>query len=338
MEEARGSNPLRSTLQYLQGKQKSRATIFGMSPGDLLPLALYLVQQLGIMLGVGSATVLLISYLTAMRDGMVEQTEARFARVVQHVLEIGLVCIVLSGAAITAEHAFAGQMEILSSPAYVFKWLLIGSVSLAVVLRRAKPFISAVGEGLVGATWYALFIVHVVAPIAAWTDLLFLYVAWVAGFMLLWISLTKLITARVPQAVSAASAAKPAPITASKLAPPAPKPVQPPPMPKAQQPAPPPPPPMPKPEPKPPVPPVASAPVAAAIPVKPPPPKAAPAPQKPQELVVAQNIPVPALVPQKSTGLIKNTDDTDQIPHVYVMPRTPEDVEKHLRSAELQFV
>lgn len=328
-----------------------------MSPGELFPLALYLVQQLGIMLGVGSATVLLISYLTAMRDGSVDPSEARFARVVQHVLEVGLVCIVLSGAAITAMHSFAGDTSVLSSPAYVFKWLLIGFVSLALVLRRAKAFGSAVAEGLVGATWYALFILHVVAPIAFWTDLLFLYVAWVSGFLLLWVSLAKLMTARTPQVSKAVIAApKPAPVAVSKpIPPPAPKPVAPP-APKVQQPAPP-PPPIPKPEPKPPMPPVVakpvlpvvahaelppipeapSAPVVAAVPVKPPPPPAAPAPQKPQELVVAQNIPVPTLVPQKSEGLIKNIDDTDQIPHVYVMPRTPEDVEKHLRSAELQF-
>jgi hypothetical protein len=327
-----------------------------MSPGDLIPLALYLVQQLGIMLGVGAASILLISYLVSLRDGIVEDKEAQFARVVQHVLEIGLVCIVLSGAVITAMHAMAGQYEVISSPAYFFKWLLIGFVSLALVMRRAKPYISAVWEGLVGATWYALFILHVVAPIAFWTDLLFLYAAWVAGFMLLWVSLVKLITARAPVLAIASVAAKPSVAPVVKAVPiPVSKPV-PPPAPKVQQP-PPPPPPTPKPAPKPPVPPVVAqpvvpamarvelppvpkappAPAALAIPVKPPPPPAAPAPQKPQELIVAQNIPMPALVPTKEVVLVKNIDDTDQIPHVYVMPRTPEDAEKHMRSAELQF-
>jgi len=331
-----------------------------MSPGDLIPLALYLVQQLGIMLGVGSATVLLVAYLVSMRDGLVENKEAQFSRVVQHVLEIGLVCIVLSGAIITAMHAMAGQYEVISSPAYFFKWLLVGFVSVALVMRRAKPFISSLGEGLVGATWYALFILHVVAPIAFWTDLLILYFVWIAGFMLLWMSLSKLITARGPMAakpVPAAVKVVPAPVVKAAPVPvQAPKPT-PPPAPKVQQPVPP-PPPMPKPEPKPPVPPVVikpilpvvahaelaaphkadPAPIKVAVPVKPPPPPAGVAPIKPKELLVAEHVSMPILpVPAKPEVLTKSTDDSDDIPHIYVMPRTPEDAEKHLRSTELQF-
>ncbi|MBP9711178.1 MAG: hypothetical protein KBD50_02895 [Candidatus Pacebacteria bacterium] len=335
-----------------------------MSSGDLIPLALYLVQQLGIMLGVGSATVLLISYLVSMRDGLVENKEAQFSRVVQHVLEIGLVCIVLSGAIITAMHTMAGQYDIISSPAYFFKWILVAFVSVAIVMRRAKPFISSLGEGFVGATWYALFILHVVAPIAFWTDLLILYFVWVAGFMLLWMSLSKLITARGPVVAKSAPVAVKAalePVVKTATIVLAPKPV-PPPAPKMQQPA---PPPVPKPAPKPPVPPVvakpvppplaikpilpvvahaelaaphvaaAPAPIKAAVPIKPPPPPAGVAPIKPKELVVAEHVSMP--VPGKPEVLIKNTDDTDDIPHIYVMPRTPEDAEKHLRSTELQY-
>lgn len=331
-----------------------------MSPGELLPLALYLIQQLGIMLGVGAASVTLVSYLVSLHDGVVDVKEAQFARVIQHILEVGLACIVLSGAAITAIHSFAGDYAVLSSPAYVFKWLLIGFVSFALVLRRAKPYVSPVWGGLVGATWYALFILHIVAPITFWEDLLFLYAAWVAGFMILWAVMVKVFTVRtaVPAAVKA-----PAPVVKSVPAP-ALKPVaavvKAVPVaaaPKVQQPAPP-PPPVPKPAPPPPMPPVAPAPlapavthaelppppkvsvappppapVAAAVPVKPPPPPAAPAPQKPQELVVAENIPMPPM--PKTDGLLKNIDESYEIPHVYVMPRTPEDVEKHMRSASL---
>ncbi len=319
-----------------------------MSPGELLPLVLNLVQQLGIMLGVGAATVLLVSYLVSMRDGVVEAKEAQFARVVQHVLEIGVVLIITSGAIITIMHATAGQYDIISSPAYFFKWVLVGFVSAALVMRRTKPFAPSILEGLVGATWYALFILHVLAPITVWADLLFLYAAWVAGFTLLWVSLSKLITARSPVPSS------PAAVPVGKTAPaPAPKPVVSPPAPKVQQPAPPPPPPAPVPLPKPPTPPVAvkavlpvvahaeleaphkpaePAPVKASVPVKPPPPMAAAAPVKPKELIVAENISMP-IAPK--TALVKNIDDSDEIPHVYVMPRTPEDVEKHLRSVAL---
>src|SRR3989344_346954 len=122
-----------------------------MSPGELFPLGLYLVQQLGVMLGVGASSVLLVTYLVSMRDGIVEPAEARFARVVRRVLEIGLICIVLSGAAITAMHAVAGQGDVISSPAFFFKWILIAVVSIGLLLHRPKPFSSVVWEGFMGA-------------------------------------------------------------------------------------------------------------------------------------------------------------------------------------------
>src|SRR3989344_7106254 len=137
-----------------------------MSPGELFPLGLYLVQQLGVMLGVGASSVLLVTYLVSMRDGVVEPAEAHFAKVVGHVLEIGLICIVLSGAVITAMHAAAEDYSIISSPAYFFKWILIAAVCAALVLRKAKPFSGLVWQGFIGATWYALFILHTIAPIA----------------------------------------------------------------------------------------------------------------------------------------------------------------------------
>jgi hypothetical protein len=306
-----------------------------MSPGELVSLGLYIVQQLGVMLGVGASTMLLVAHLVSMRlpaqagDGVVEPAEARFARVVRRVLEIGLICIVLSGAAITAMHAMAEQGDVISSPAFFFKWILIAVVSVGLLLHRPKPFSSVVWEGFVGATWYALFVLHIVAPIAHWTDLLFLYVAWLAGFMLLWVSLVRLFIARP----SAAAVSKPA-VPVSKPAPP--------PIPKVEKPAP--PPPVPKPEPKVPVPPIELKPALPAViaqaltpppkpepvqvtvvPVKPPPPHAAPAPIKPVMVVAVPSKPI---VPQKSA------DDSElDLPHIYVMPRTPEDAEKHLRRA-----
>lgn len=317
----------------------THATIFGMSLGDLIPLALYLTQQLGVMLGVGAATVILISYLVSMRDGVVEAKEAQFARVVRRVLDVGLVCIILSGALITASHALSGEYSVIASPAYFFKWALIAVVGAAHYMRRTKPFFSSVGEGVVGATWYALFILHIVAPIAYWSDLLFLYAAWLAGFMLLWISLSQLVTARLPNTFKPAVAgiqASPVSVSNSK----SPRPVASPPSTPAPRKAP----------TQAAAPPAvmqvskktasvsAPAPVSAptqmpakiAVPPKPPPPPAAPVPAKPKELTVVQTIPAP--VPLKP-ALIKNTDDTDALPHLYVMPRTPEDVERHMRSA-----
>lgn len=308
-----------------------------MSPPELLPLGLYLVQQLGVMLGVGASSVMLVTYLVAMRDGAVEASEAHFARVVKHVLEIGLVCIVFSGALITAMHWVAGEYDVISSPAFFFKWILIAVVCAALVLHKSKPFAGAVWEGCIGATWYALFILHTIAPVALWSDLLFLYAAWLAGFMLLWVSLARLITARTavaPKPIAATlKSATPAPAPAPRPVPVVQAKVE---KPKVQQPPPPPPA-------------VAestlpviihdglSAPhkpepvlVKAAVPVKPAAPHAGPPPIKPPASPVLQ-------VPSKPDIPATDPDFSPGLPAIRVMPRTPEDITNENRASIVQF-
>ena len=79
-----------------------------MTAGDLLTLGLYLVQQLGVMLGVGAATITLIAHLVSTRDGVIEPAETRFARTIERVLMVGLLCVIVSGVASVALHRVAG--------------------------------------------------------------------------------------------------------------------------------------------------------------------------------------------------------------------------------------
>ena len=44
-------------------------------------------------------------------------------------------------------------------------------------------------HGFAGGTWFALFVLHILAPVAPWETLLLLYGAWLAGFFLCWIGL-----------------------------------------------------------------------------------------------------------------------------------------------------
>lgn len=315
-----------------------------MSPGDLLPLGLYFTQQLGVMLGVGAMTVMLIAHVVALRDGVVEPAEERFARAVKQVLFFGLLLIIASGVVITAMHSMAGETQIIFQPAFIFKWMLVVVVSLAALSRVGHTFPSLWKEGFVGATWYALFILHVVAPVTSWVDLIIVYAGWVVGFLLVWGAVARVFkptTAVVGKKVDSAPASvAPKPKVVQSTTKPLPPPVIPKPVVPAPKPAvvvlPPPTPPKPvvppaPPKPAPPLPP--AKPVAAIAPIKPKP--STPVPTKPLEPKPA--LAVPAKPPTKPQEQVKDPDEHPNLPAIRVMPRTPEDVDRQLRATVVQF-
>ncbi|MBX4191867.1 hypothetical protein KW798_00025 [Candidatus Parcubacteria bacterium] len=326
--------------------------------GELFSLLLYSFQQLGVMLGVGAETVLLLSYLLSMRDGVIDKKEDGFARAVGKVLDTGLFMIIGSGLLIATTHFLAREYEVIFAPIFLFKWVLIGVVFLCAIFIQNKILSPGKGEALAGATWYALFIVHILAPITTWVNLGILYVMWVAGFSLCWWGLTKFTRKNVGTLASGGAPqhdgarieqfsskkieypieAKSAKVISPPvhISPPIKKVEPPPPPPPPPKPVPPPPPPPPKPIPPPP----------------PPPPKPLPPPPKPvftlptvhSEIAPAKTFeklplqkdplkPEPvAIVPVQpvvAQPIIKDRGDSPFLPNFHVMPKTPEDVEKH---------
>ncbi len=298
-------------------------------PLDLVNLFLYSFQQLGVMLGVGAETILLITYAISVRDGVVDAKETQIARAVGKALLTGLWLMVLSGAAIVALHISLGQAAILLAPAFLFKWLLIAFLLAATFVWRGKPFPTFVWEGLIGASWYALFLVHIIAPVAAWSDLIVLYVVWVAGFLLIW-SAAVYMTHKKP-----VSAPVPAVKTEPKLlaTPPEPRPVIKPdpvrpsiPVPAAKEVF------QPKVEPKllPPTHPVPILKIEVPKPISPPSPPLAVEPVKP-----TPPPPPPVTKPELPTMIIPHVptptiEEHFGLPAIRVMPRTLEEAKKHI--------
>lgn len=156
---------------------------------DFINLILYSFQQLGVMLGVGAETIVLVAYLLAIRDGTVDSQEERFARAVKHVLYTGLGFILFSGIAITLMEMALRNGAIVIMPAYLFKVLLIAIVLVLARFTRGNTFTEGLTEGFAGATWYALFVVHILAPVASWGQLFVLYAAWATGFTACWVTI-----------------------------------------------------------------------------------------------------------------------------------------------------
>lgn len=310
-------------------------------PVDLVNLVLYCAQQLGVMLGVGAQSVLLIVYFLSLRSlGGDPHKAEQFVPTVHKVLGWGLVFIVSSGLLITAVHLFIGQFNIVFSPAFVLKWLLIAAVSGVEIVRRRHAPPHFVWEGLAGAHWYALFALHILAPVAAWGDLLVLYVLWVAGFMVCFVSVAHAMS--VP--VSTHTPTQPVP-------PPQPKKVVHPPPRPAPKPAPKPP------EPAKPLPPEPAPKPAPSVQIKiAPPVLPAVVPEVPHKPHLAQ-VPAPMAVPHKPIVVVPPLPHKPQnqipipqkpappaprkhrhfgLPAIRVMPRSKEDVDNQLRASAVQ--
>lgn len=265
--------------------------------GEFIFFVIYVAQQLGIMLGVGSMTVLLFTHLIAVRHGEQESPHASNAQAARKALYAGFFLIITSGAAAVVVHAFSGSFDILFAPAFMFKWFLIGAALWAFFRSNRLSRWSNTLAGFAGGTWYALFLVHSLGPITTWTTLIFLYLVWLLFFLAVWAGVVWIMRFNKKQ---------PAPVEQK----PAPRPYIPPPPP--------------KPAPPPPVfvPPVTVKPLTLSVP--PPAPRPVPPPvPKPQP-------PAPAPVAHK-TGVIQDIIDHMLVPALRIMPQTPADIGKHNR-------
>jgi hypothetical protein len=189
---------------------------------DFLNLIFYCVQQLGVTLGVGAETIMLAAYLISMRDGVVDEKETQYARAIKRVMATALWLIVLSGLGITALHLTAGESATVFTSAFLFKWMLIVLAIVLTFLRRVSKL--SVVEGVIGGTWYALFLIHILAPVTSWFNLGTLYAVWLVGFVLCWEALV--VIRRDKKSTPAKKPLPPvvAPVAPVKIVPPPPAP------------------------------------------------------------------------------------------------------------------
>ena len=197
--------------------------------GEFLYFGIYVFQQLGIMLGVGAQTVLLCTHLLNIHRAEPDAPHASYAAAARKSLSVGFFLIIVSGLAAVAVHILGGNTAVLFAPAFLFKWALIVLVLGVFWLQSRLSHWSDVVAWFAGGTWYALFLVHTLAPITGWFNLAALYGAWLAAFGIVWV-LFVLIMRKTTRGTTPAKVAVPVAIKITlPLPPPAPKPIVPPP-------------------------------------------------------------------------------------------------------------
>ncbi len=292
-----------------------------MSGGELLQLSIYIFQQAGIMLGIGAQTVILCTHLLVLHRHESESTEVTLESAARTTLWISFALIILSGLGAVALHWQAVQLEILLAPAFLFKWILILVLLFALALESTLGHWNDAARGFVGATWYALFVIHTLGLASSWLTLGILYAVWLVFFGLVWSVFVWMLRRHNGGVIPEIKKEVPKPVPPPKPLPP------PPPIPKPIPPPPPSPPPKPIPPPAPlPMvipPPPPPKPVPPPAPVVPPPPalpavalaKEGPKPLVPQPIIATTPAPT-------TTEPVHNPD----VPALRIMPQKPEDI------------
>lgn len=199
--------------------------------GELVSLLVSLAQEIGVVAGVGALTITLVGHLLSLHAHK-NETVFGYVRAARQIRALALMVIIISGGAAILIHFQSGTPDVLVAPAFLFKWLLI---ALLTAFYFAELNVDGIKrdavEGFEGANWYALFIVHAMAPVAGWGLLLGIYSGWLATFAAIWAgfvwimrghAMPKFKIAHKPVPVPASVAPKPAPSPA-----PAPAPVEP---------------------------------------------------------------------------------------------------------------
>ncbi len=274
--------------------------------GEVLFFSIYVAQQLGVMLGVGAQTVLLCTHLLALHHKEAESPHASYAEAARKSLSVGFFLIIVSGLAAVAVHVLGGNEAILFAPAFVFKWVLILVVLCAFWLHGRLSRWSDILAWFAGGSWYALFLVHTLAPVTSWFNLAVLYFLWMVLFGIFWSAFVLLMRKTKPvRATSPLKAAAPVIVPKPKPLPPPPlisKPV-PPPKPKLELPL---------------APHPLSLPTPLIVPIPPLPPKPVVPP-----VVITKEVP--------KHSMLHDVIDHLLVPALRIMPKTPADVGKQNR-------
>lgn len=100
-------------------------------------------------LGVGSSTLAIASFLTALKDGQIEKSERQMLGVIYTALRVAMMMIFLSLGALTV--LYPGSIQ-----SAVYLWILLGILTLNSILMTKHWISYKLGPALQAATWYTL--------------------------------------------------------------------------------------------------------------------------------------------------------------------------------------
>ncbi len=122
---------------------------------ELFTIVVSVAQIIGISLGVGTSTLAVLSFFSAITDGTIDQTERRMLGVIYIVLRVAMVTILVS----TLGLAFVGYAAEGTSyfTSYVIaQFILTAVLFINAILMTARLMPSKFGPAIQAGSWYLL--------------------------------------------------------------------------------------------------------------------------------------------------------------------------------------
>jgi len=120
-----------------------------------------ILQSISISLGVGSSTLAIINFFSAIADGTIDETERRMMGVVYVVLRVAMFGILIGMTVQIVVNWVAGTL-LLTAPLFA-EMLIIAVLFLNAYLMTKRLVPSTIGPGLQAGSWYALGILQALA-------------------------------------------------------------------------------------------------------------------------------------------------------------------------------
>lgn len=124
------------------------------------------LQSLGVSLGVGSSTIAVLNFLTAVRDGTVDDSEKRMMRVVYTILRVAM-GIILFTMFLQGIFLVSAYGTFYFHPFVVFAWTVVIVLYVNAVLMTKRLMPRSIGPSLQAASWYTLALLYFFSTINA---------------------------------------------------------------------------------------------------------------------------------------------------------------------------
>ncbi len=154
-----------------------------------ITVLLSVIQQFGLVLGVGAETVLLLMRISGVTRHESDPRERRFVHAIPLVRDTGIALLLISAIAVTVTEYLGHHLDVIFTPAYLAVCALTVLVTLFTIITHGDSFFEAICEGISGATWYALLLMHALAPALAWRTIFDAYGIWVCVWTVCWVGI-----------------------------------------------------------------------------------------------------------------------------------------------------
>lgn len=131
---------------------------------EIAYIAVAILQSIAVSLGVGSSTIAITQFFSAIADGNIDETERRMMGVVYFVLRIAMGLITVTSLAQAGIiYSFVGLGYF--NPFTVGLWVVIVVLFLNAVLMTKHLMPSKFGPGIQAGSWYTLGILFAMVPL-----------------------------------------------------------------------------------------------------------------------------------------------------------------------------